>query len=465
MRVWGGGAGVGRGRAAHLERPRVGVAVLLLAHTRHRGAAPPLEVEPPRARPQRKRLARRVALDPDGEAEPAHPLEVRRVEHVDVVVADPAVDVAPSDDEEVGAAGDGAVVGARARRAADRPHAEPPRPVQAVLHVEDPQLVPRALGRAARLLVARVAAEAVEGGPNLRARVAGAAERQRLAVVAVAAREELGPQVLARVEEVDVVEQRPRRRALAAEDHHPRGVDRRRRVPRPRRRRVARHREHAPRARRQVVVLERVVVERPAAPVRAAEHDEPVLRLRAEHVRRRAAPPVRRLPRHRLLVPRRRADVVADERVEARDLAAPAEEQQHVVVVDAEARDRRAAARVREVGRRAGVGPAEDVALAEAAAGVSGAEGGREDAGGEAAASALLLWHEDLRSASGCSSEQNRDLPKASVSRASADFAAHDRRTRSHSARRSPQLLASRRSREAAYATAHSSSHHVRRTT
>ena len=41
--------------------------MLLLAHTRHRGAAPPLEVEPPRARPQRKRLARRVALHADGE--------------------------------------------------------------------------------------------------------------------------------------------------------------------------------------------------------------------------------------------------------------------------------------------------------------------------------------------------------------------------------------------------------------
>ena len=88
---------------------------------------------------------------------------------------------------------------------------------------------------------------------------------------------------------------------------------------------------------------------------------------------------------------------MADERVEARDLAAPAEEQQHVVVVDAEARDRRAAAGVREVGRRAGVGPAEDVALAEAAAGVSGAERGREDAGGEAAAPSRGVWHEDLR--------------------------------------------------------------------
>ena len=197
----------------------------------------------------------------------------------------------------VGAAGDGAVVGARARRAADRPPRRHP-VLSMPFFMSRTALVPRALRRAADARL-RVAAEAVTAGSDLRARVAGAAERQRLAVVAVAAREELGPQVLARVEEVDVVEQRPRRRALAAEDHHPRGVDRRRRVPRPRRRRVASHREHAPRARRQVVVLERVVVERPAAPVRAACG---AIRCSgcAEHVRRLRAP----LVGHRLLAAR-----------------------------------------------------------------------------------------------------------------------------------------------------------------
>ena len=181
--------------------------------------------------------------------------------------------------------------------------------------------------------------------------MAHARARQQPARRAVSPRVHARPLLVLEVEGVDVVIVLVGQHARAAEDEHAALRHRCRRVRPTRRGRRASQRHHIPRARGEGEGLERVGERAVAAP--AAKYDQ-LLRPRGAEERERVPLASQgRLARRLLHRPPPRLLIVPLEVVKARDLAAAAKHEEHVLRRVRPRRRRRAAARVRQLLRAA----------------------------------------------------------------------------------------------------------------